>query len=55
MIRLRDQAYECLYRSLTHAEATRALVAALHEDAEERAAVLVNQFRSLPTTDRRAK
>lgn len=47
--RLRDQAYRDLFESLTHAETTRALVAALHEEAEERALVLVNQFRSLPT------
>lgn len=50
---LRDRAYADLYQSLTHAETTRALVAALHEDAFERALVLVNQFRTLPTAEPR--
>lgn len=51
--RHRDRAFTALYRSLTGAELTRALLAALAGQAEERALVLVNQFRSLPTAHHR--
>lgn len=50
--RHRDRAFTGLYRSLTAAELTRALIEALTEPAAERAAVLVNQFRSLPAYHR---